>query len=149
MDCIFCRISKKKEPASIIYEDKDAIAFMDIRPVNRGHALVMPKKHYRDLLEMPPEEVGHLFKDVQKVALRIKKVTGADGISIMQSNGRAALQDVFHMHVHVIPRFGADKTRTAFISLMKPLLKTPSRSELDDVARLIKTVKSSGKKPKK
>lgn len=137
--CVFCRIASKKEPASIISEDKDALAFMDIRPVNRGHALVIPKKHYKDLLEMPPEEAGRLFKHVQKVALKVKRMTGADGISIIQSNGKAAMQDVFHMHVHVIPRFSADKTREAFVALMKPLLKKPSRTELDDTAQRIRT----------
>jgi histidine triad (HIT) family protein len=111
---------------------------MDIRPVNRGHTLVIPKKHYKDLLEMPEKEVAQLFSKVKEVALRIKKTTNADGISLIQSNGKAALQDVFHMHVHIIPRFGSDKTRSAFISLMKPLLKKPTRSELDDVADRIK-----------
>ncbi len=137
--CVFCRIAKKKEPASIVFEDRDTIAFMDIRPVNRGHALIMPKKHYKDMLEMPAEEVGRLFVHVQEVAKKIKRVTGADGISIMASNGKAAMQDVFHMHVHIIPRFTADKARSAFISLMKPLLKKPSRSELEGVAETIKS----------
>lgn len=137
---MFCRIAAKKEPASVVYEDEDVIAFMDIRPVNMGHALVMPKKHYRDLLEMPDEEVGKLFSKIKEISLRIKKTTGADGISIIQSNGKAALQDIFHMHVHVIPRFGHDKSRSAFISLMKPLLKKPTRSELEDVAGKIKNV---------
>jgi histidine triad (HIT) family protein len=138
VDCIFCKIASKREPASVVYEDKKIIAFMDIRPVNVGHALVISKKHYKDLLEMPEKEVAYLFSKVKKIAVKIKKMTGADGISIIQSNGKAALQDVFHIHVHIIPRFGKDKTRAAFVSLMKPLLKKPKRAELDDVAGQIK-----------
>ncbi len=137
---MFCRIAAKKELASVVYEDEDVMAFMDIRPVNIGHTLIIPKKHYRDIHEMPAGEAGKLFKVAKKVADMVKKRTHADGISIIQSNGKAALQDIFHMHVHVIPRFDKDKVREAFVTLMKPLLKKPTRSELEDVAGKIKKV---------
>lgn len=137
-ECIFCRIAQKKSPASVVYEDKSVIAFMDIRPVNIGHTLVIPKKHYRDIHDMPAGEVGKLFKVVKKVADMVKKRTHADGVSVIESNGKAALQDVMHMHVHVIPRFEKDKVRDAFVALMKPLLMKPTRGELEDVARTIR-----------
>ena len=139
-DCVFCRIAAKKEPASVVYEDEEVVSFMDIRPVNIGHVLVIPKKHYKDLLEMPEKDIGNLFRKVRKIALKVKKTTGADGISILQSNGKAAFQHVFHMHVHIIPRFEKDKATDAFVSLMKPLLKRPRLAELDDVAEKIKNI---------
>ena len=138
-ECVFCKIANKKAPASIIYEDKSAIAFLDIRPVKMGHALVVSKEHYKEIHDMPPAEVAKLFKAVKKVADMVKQKTKADGISLIQSNGRAALQSVPHVHVHIIPRFAKDKLRSAFVSLMKPLILKPSRGELEDVAETIRT----------
>jgi histidine triad (HIT) family protein len=107
-DCIFCKIIGRKTPSTIVYEDEDSVAFLDIYPINPAHTLVVPKKHYPTMLEMPPSEVGQLFVVVAKVARAVGKASKADGISIGQSNGAAASQDVFHMHVHVIPRFHGD-----------------------------------------
>lgn len=103
--CIFCRIVRHEAPAEIVYEDKDSIAFLDINPLNPGHTLVVSKKHYATLDEMLPEEAGRLFMAAAKVMRGVKEVVKADGINIGQSNGRAASQDVLHVHVHIIPRF--------------------------------------------
>lgn len=137
-DCIFCKIAQKKAVASIIYEDKDVISFMDIRPVNVGHVLVISKKHYRDVLEMPLNEACALFKAVRIVAEKVKHKMQADGISIISSNGRSAQQDVFHAHAHVIPRFEADKIRDIYAAMMKPLLIKPTRAQLEETAKKIK-----------
>ena len=104
-DCIFCKIISKKAGAVIVFEDERSLAFLDIHPLHPGHTLVVPKKHYPSMVEMPPEEVGRVFVSVAKVMRGVMKASKADGINIGQSNGRAASQEVFHMHVHVIPRY--------------------------------------------
>ena len=107
-DCIFCNIIERHAPADIVYQDQHSIAFLDIYPLNPGHTLVVSKKHYATLDEMPPEEVGLLFATVAKVMKGVKEAVGADGINIGQSNGKAASQEVFHVHVHIIPRFSQE-----------------------------------------
>jgi histidine triad (HIT) family protein len=111
-DCVFCRIMRKEEDASFVYEDKNVVAFLDSRPVNEGHTLVVPRKHYENIFEVPEEEVANLFKVVKKLAYGISKSEKAEGISIVQNNGVAAHQIVFHFHVHIIPRYeGQDSHR--------------------------------------
>jgi histidine triad (HIT) family protein len=107
--CVFCKIVRKEAPASCVYEDDDVMAFLDIRPLNEGHTLVIPKKHYETIFEVPEEEVAYLYRIVKRVALAVKKGVNADGISITQHNGSAAGQDIFHVHVHVIPRYEGQK----------------------------------------
>jgi len=104
-ECLFCKIAMGDIPSQKIYEDGEHMAFLDINPRNPGHALVMPKKHYETILEMPDVEAGELFKLVKKIAIAVKKGMKADGISIGQSNERAAGQVIPHVHFHVIPRF--------------------------------------------
>ena len=104
-DCVFCQIVRKEAPASVVFEDVEVMAFMDIRPVGEGHTLVIPKQHYVDIYDAPEEVVANVYKATKRVAIAVKKATGADGISIVQQNGKAAGQDIFHIHVHIIPRF--------------------------------------------
>jgi histidine triad (HIT) family protein len=92
-------------PSEKVYEDSEFVAFLDINPRNPGHTLVVPKKHYQTILEMPDNEAAELFKVVKKIALAVKKGMKSDGISIGQSNERAAGQVIPHAHFHVIPRF--------------------------------------------
>ena len=101
--CAFCDIVQKEAPASIVYEDEKVIAFMSIRPINIGHTLVVPKKHYKNIYEIPEDEVAHLYTVVKKIAHAVQKAVNAEGIRIVQNNGEAAGQVVFHMHVHIIP----------------------------------------------
>jgi histidine triad (HIT) family protein len=103
--CLFCKIIAGEIPSKQIYQDENIFAFLDINPRNPGHALVIPKKHYVTLLDMPAKEVGKLFEGVQMVANAVQKGTNAEGLSIAQSNGKAAGQVVNHLHVHIIPRF--------------------------------------------
>jgi histidine triad (HIT) family protein len=107
-DCIFCKIIAGQIPSSKIYEDEDTLAFMDIGPIVKGHILVIPKRHYAHLLETPDEVLAKLIKVVQKIAGAQKRALRADGVNIMQSNGRAAGQVVDHIHFHIIPRFNTD-----------------------------------------
>ena len=107
--CVFCKIARKQAPASVVYENESVLAFLDIRPLNEGHTLVIPKEHYVTIFEVPEELVAHLYRIVKRVALAVRESTKADGISIIQQNGKAAGQEVFHLHVHVIPRFEGQK----------------------------------------
>jgi len=106
--CIFCRIVNKEIPAKIVYEDEGNLAFLDIKPANPGHVLVIPKKHYQFLPQMPDDEVAELFKVVKTLTSAVFEATGAEGISIRQRNGSVAGQVVPHVHVHIIPRFKDD-----------------------------------------
>ena len=101
--CIFCKIVQKKAPASIVYEDEKVVAFLSIQPINVGHTLVVPKAHYENIHDIPDEEVSHLYKIVKKLAPAVKKAVEAEGIRIVQNNGEAAGQVIFHLHVHIIP----------------------------------------------
>jgi histidine triad (HIT) family protein len=101
--CIFCKIVREEAPASIVYEDDKVIAFMSIQPINVGHTLVVPKNHYENVYEIPEEEVAYLYKIVKKLSHAVKKAVNAEGIRIVQNNGAAAGQVIFHLHVHIIP----------------------------------------------
>ncbi|MDH7564476.1 MAG: HIT family protein [Candidatus Bathyarchaeota archaeon] len=108
-NCVFCMIVEKKVPASLVYEDKHTIAFMDNHPVNEGHTLVIPKKHYATIYTLPERETARLCRVVKKVACEVKKAINPDGITISQQNERGAGQDVFHVHVHIIPRYAGQR----------------------------------------
>ena len=107
-DCIFCKIIKGEIPSANLYEDDDVVAFLDIAPTQKGHTLVIPKNHYRNLFDMPEDEVKRLFAAVQKVAKGVKEAVGAEGINIGMNNEPASGQIVFHAHVHIIPRRNGD-----------------------------------------
>lgn len=110
-DCLFCKIVAGDIPAQKVFEDEYSIAFMDINPVNPGHVLVVPKEHSDDITKMPDEAVGRLFRFVQHVAKGVREAVGAPGFNIGVNTGPAAGQVVFHMHVHVMPRFENDGHR--------------------------------------
>ncbi len=107
-DCVFCKIAAKEIPATVIYEDDEVLVFMDIGPIIKGHALVIPKKHYDPVTETPDEVVTKLHLVAKKIANAQLNGLGADGVNIMQNNGVASGQEVPHIHVHVIPRFNDD-----------------------------------------
>lgn len=108
MNCVFCKIIDKEIPAKIIDEDENTISFLDIAPLNKGHTLVIPKKHYSDIHEIPYEELTVLIKKVKKIADSMKIALGCDGVNVFQNNGSAAGQLVFHIHFHVVPRYKGD-----------------------------------------
>lgn len=108
------------------------MAFLDIRPLNMGHALVIPKAHYVDIFGIPVNELSNVHEVVKLVSDAVKKATNADGISIIQQNGVAAGQDVFHMHVHVVPRFEG-QMMPRFGDLIEV-----ERAKLDDMAQMIR-----------
>lgn len=102
---IFAKILRGEIPSHRVYEDDAVVAFMDVMPQGPGHTLVVPKAPSRNLLDADPATLGPLFTTVQKVALAVKKAFGADGVTILQFNEPASGQTVYHLHVHVIPRF--------------------------------------------
>lgn len=130
--CIFCKIVRKRAPVSEIYEDETVQSFLDIRPLNWGHTLVIPKVHYVDIFDIPEKELAAVHKVSKLVSFAVKKATRADGISIIQQNGKAAGQEIFHFHVHVFPRFEGQK--------LPPFseLTEVDRAQLDTMAKKIK-----------
>ncbi|MEO5759563.1 MAG: HIT family protein [Mesorhizobium sp.] len=104
-DNIFAKILRGEIPSHRVYEDDAVVAFMDVMPQGPGHTLVVPKAPSRNLLDAAPSTLAPLFKIVQKVALAVKQAFGADGVTILQFNEPASGQTVYHLHVHVIPRF--------------------------------------------
>ncbi|MEZ5184366.1 MAG: HIT family protein [Candidatus Nanopelagicales bacterium] len=103
--CIFCAIVNGDLPAQRIAETDRALAFMDINPATRGHALVIPKKHAADLTQIEPDELGHCSLLAQDIARRALDRLGADGVNLVNACGPAAWQTVFHFHIHVVPRY--------------------------------------------
>jgi len=105
LNCIFCDILAGKKSGHLIYEDENYVALLDKYPIDVGHALVMPRKHYEKIVDMSEDKVGELFSKIPKIAKAILKATNADAFSLGQNNGRAAKQIIPHVHVHIIPRY--------------------------------------------
>jgi histidine triad (HIT) family protein len=107
-DTIFSKILAHEIPAEIVYEDENVLAFLDIRPNNFGHTLVIPKEYSRNILTISPESWGKVMEVVRVLATAIKEALDADGVNIKMNNEEAGGQDVFHTHVHIIPRYKDD-----------------------------------------
>ncbi|MFJ9472527.1 HIT family protein [Streptomyces caniferus] len=107
-DCIFCAIAQGQHPAAIVYEDDLTVAFLDITAVMDGHTLVIPKDHVTDLWQVTSEDAAAVMKTVHRMARRIHDVLQPDGLTLFQANRDAGWQDVFHLHVHLVPRAAGD-----------------------------------------
>ena len=105
-NCIFCKITQGDIPSAKVYEDDDVYAFLDLSQVTKGHTLIIPKTHAKDIYETSDEIASALFARVPKVANAIKKTYEPLGINILSNTGEAAGQSVFHLHIHLIPRYG-------------------------------------------
>jgi histidine triad (HIT) family protein len=123
-NCIFCKIIAGELPSQRIDEDERTVTFMDINPATRGHALVVPRRHSRDLLEIPPDDLAATALAAQRAARLIHERLGADGINLLNSRGEAAWQTVFHFHMHVIPRYGGEPLRLPW---------TPSEGDAEEI----------------
>ena len=132
-DCVFCNIIKNEWPASCVYNDKKIIAFMDIKPITLGHVLVVPTIHHTNIHDFPSDEIGYLFKIVKKIADSIKLGLKADGIRIIQNNGRSAGQVIFHFHVHVIPKYDPSNPL-----ISSRVIKNNNLETLDEIANRIR-----------
>jgi histidine triad (HIT) family protein len=124
--CIFCRISAGEAPASKIYEDDEVFAIMDIFPWNPGHALVIPRTHAPTIWDISPDDAAAVMRAAHRLAPAIRDAVGADGLNLMQSNGRAAWQQVDHFHLHLIPRWADD-------DLVQPV--SPAAGDADAIAQ--------------
>ncbi len=134
--CIFCQIIDEKTEGSIVYRDDLVTAFMDIRPVNQGHLLVIPNNHAADLSALDEEVAGHIFKIGKRLGSGLRKTDlNCEGLNLHMADGSAAGQVVFHTHLHVIPRFGGDGL--GFL-IHGHGHTNPSREDLDETAEKIK-----------
>jgi histidine triad (HIT) family protein len=130
-NCIFCKIVSGDIPSSVVYEDEDFKAIMDISPASRGHIIIVTKKHFENLFELEDEVAGKVLIVARKIATAMKEELGCEGINLLQNNGKAAGQSVFHLHFHLIPRYNDDKLHLNW---------TPGRyedGEAADIARRI------------
>jgi histidine triad (HIT) family protein len=124
-DCIFCRIVAGELPATIVDEDERTIAFMDIQPASRGHALVIPRSHATDVHAIAREDLEAVVAAAQRLAAKVRDNLGADGVNLLSSSGAAAWQTVFHFHMHVIPRYTGDPLRLPWV---------PAAGDMDAIA---------------
>jgi histidine triad (HIT) family protein len=124
-DCIFCKIVAGELPASVVGEDERTVSFMDIAPATRGHALVVPRRHARDLLSIDPEDLRACTAAAQRLAGRMSERLGVEGVNLLNSCGAAAWQTVFHFHLHVIPRYAGDPLRLPW---------TPAAGDTEEIA---------------
>ncbi len=131
MASIFTQIIDRKLPGFFVFEDQNHVAILDKYPIDHGHTLVIPKKPYELLTEMPQNEVAELFSLVPVIAVAVKKATGADAFSIAQNNGKAAKQIIPHVHVHIIPRYSNKGTVWTKRNI-------PDDSELENLSKKIK-----------
>ena len=133
--CIFCLIIAGQEPASLVYQDERTLAFMDIRPAVPGHLLVIPRAHSAALAGLDPEDAAHLMRVAQRMAAAVR-ASGlrCEGINLFVADGEAAGQDVFHVHLHIIPRYPGDGMRIGANWAF------PERSSLDAQAQRIRQV---------
>ena len=130
-NCIFCKIANGQIPSKTIYEDDGYRVILDLGPATKGHALILPKDHYANIYELPEENAAQVIKIAKKMAVKMNKVLGCDGLNIVQNNGECAGQTVFHFHMHLIPRYTDDGQKIGW----KP--GQPTDEELLDIANAL------------
>jgi histidine triad (HIT) family protein len=126
-DCLFCGIVEGSVPSQMVDSDERTVAFMDIAPATPGHALVVPRKHSADLLEIEPDDLSAAMLASQRLARRMKEALHADGIDLINACGAAAWQTVFHFHIHVVPRYEDDPLKLPWI---------PKEGDPDEIAKV-------------
>ena len=136
-DCLFCKIVAGQIPSTKVDEDDLTIAFMDINPATRGHALVVPKRHSADILDVDPADLAACALAGQRLARRVVANLGADGVNLLNCCGADAWQTVFHFHLHVIPRYANDPARD---SMRLPW--TPAPGDMSDIGAAAATLMS-------
>jgi len=133
MDCIFCKIIDGEIPAVKVLDEKLVVAFMDINPSSKGHMLVVPKNHAENIFEIPESDLVALIKAVKRCAKAVKEALNAEGVTILQLNGKASDQIVPHLHIHVIPRWENDG-----LSVSTWEMKPGDMEEIQAIARKIR-----------
>lgn len=140
-DCIFCKIVRNEIPSKKIYEDNDVIAFLDINPANPGHTLVASKRHFENIFDVDSNILSKMIQTTKIVAKTIKERLNADGINIIQNNGKYAGQLVNHIHFHIIPRFPNDKV---LITYQRVQLQ---EKDLENIQKKLITKETKNEKP--
>lgn len=130
-DCIFCKISEGQIPSTTLYEDNDFRVIFDVGPASKGHALILPKKHFDDVFSMDEETASKVFVVALKVAKAMKEVLDFDGMNIVQNNGTIAGQTVFHFHMHLIPRYKGDTVNIGWV---------PGKADTEVLAQLSEAI---------
>ena len=130
-DCIFCKIANGEIPSKTLYEDEKFRVILDLGPAARGHALILPKEHAENLYDLPEETASGAFMLAKKMAAQMEKKLHCDGLNLVQNNGLAAGQTVFHFHIHLIPRYQNDGQRIGWKA------GEPSQEELEEVRKQI------------
>lgn len=130
-NCIFCKLANGDIPTRSIYEDEDFNVILDMGPATKGHALILPKSHYKNLYELPDETAAKVMKLAKKMATSMTEKLGCDGFNLVQNNNEVAGQTVFHFHLHLIPRYKDDNQKI----LWNPT--QPSAEELDAVQKIL------------
>ena len=136
-DCIFCKIIENKVPSFKIYEDKDVLAFLEIRPLTQGHTLIIPKKHFETIFDIDEDYLRKIVVVAKKVSEKMKKELKAEGVNLFQRSGLAAEQGVFHFHLHVVPRKKGDNINLDYWWI--PKTKEASEEDLKRLAQKLKT----------
>lgn len=131
-DCIFCKIAAGEIPSRTIYEDEDFRVILDIAPASKGHAIILPKNHADNLYELSDEDASKIFVVAKKVARAMKEAFHCEGLNILQNNGELAGQTVFHLHIHVLPRYADDNLQFLWTH------GQPTDEELDSLAESIR-----------
>ncbi|MFI6325551.1 HIT family protein [Nonomuraea sp. NPDC050556] len=130
-ECVFCAIVHRRTPAAVVFEDDLTMAFLDITAVTDGHTLVIPKRHAKDLWDIPEADAVAVMRTVHRMARRIRETLSPDGLTLFQANGAAGWQDVFHLHVHLVPRTDDDHLHRPWSATPVPLeALEPTRSRL-------------------
>lgn len=130
-NCIFCKIAAGEIPSKTLFEDEQFRVILDLGPVTKGHALILPKEHYANLYELPEEVAAEAMKLAKKMATVMTQKLGCQGFNLMQNNGEIAGQTIFHFHLHLIPRYEGDGQTFE----MKP--GSPSQEELEEIKNII------------
>lgn len=130
-DCIFCKIAAGEIPSKTLYEDDQFRIILDVGPASKGHALILPKEHYADLWELPEDMAADCIRLAREMTARMKEALQCDGFNLVQNNGHAAGQTVFHFHLHLIPRY---KNSEKMVSWS---VGTPTQEELEEIRKTI------------
>ena len=134
-DCLFCGIVAGEAPAQVVDSDEHTVAFMDINPATRGHALVIPRAHSADITEISPEDLSRTAIAAQRLVARMERTLAPDGFNVLNACRPAAWQTVFHFHLHVIPRYEDDPLRLPWI---------PRGADMEEIAAVAKKIRGDG-----
>ena len=133
-ECIFCKIAGGEIPSSTVYEDEDFRVILDLGPASKGHALILPKQHFKDLCELDPAIAAKALPLAGKIGAAMKKALGCTGFNVVQNNGEIAGQTVFHFHIHLIPRYKDDQQNLTWEQ------HTYEDATMDEIEKILKEV---------